>query len=157
MQQLVAVLNAQESRIDSREHLQDAGQPRHLPLGKSARAAQLSLRERTLYGRYQPLRIAFQNVIGRSTLQRFDGKFFADCPRQKNKRDIGRLHARNGQSRHPTESGQTEIRQDEIRRPGSQRASHVLLIRHAPVGAPESRRLQSPDRQLRVRLGIFDQ
>ena len=82
---------------------------------------------------------------------------FADGPGEKNERNSGCLDARNGESGHPIEPGQTEIRQYEIGQAGAERASHLLLVRHALVGASESCRLQSPNRQLRVRRRVFDQ
>ena len=153
----VAVLNAHQRRVDSREHLQHAGQAGDLPLGSLAGAAQLRLLQRALHGRHQALRVALQDVVDRAALQGLDGALLADGAGKEDEGNPGRFRARNGERRHAIEGGQAEVREDEVRQLRAQRGAHLDLVHDAAERACVAGLLQAPHRQLGVRLGILDQ
>jgi len=153
----VAVLNAHQCRVDTRKHLQHAGQAGDLPLGKLAGAAQLCFLEGTLDGRDQALRVTLQNVVDRAALQSLDGALLADGAGNEDEGNPGRFGTRNRERRHAIETGQTEVREDEIRQLCVQRGAHLELVHDAAERAHVARLLEAPHRQLSVRLRILDQ
>ena len=155
-QHFLAVLNAHQRGVDAREHLQYPGKAHHALLGQLTGPAQVRIRQRAFHRWHQALGIALQNVVDRAAFECLDGALFADRAGEKNEGDVGSFLACDGECRHAIELRQAEVRENEIRQSRTQRRAHRRCGRDALVDTGEAAGLQAPDRQLRIRVGVFN-
>ncbi len=156
-EQIVATLGPCEGVVAFGQRRIEVGQCVGALLGRKARPPFPRLRDRPPDHRPEARQVGFQHIVGGAASQRLNSGFLADGTGHEDERGVGSALTGKLQRAHPTETGQREIRHDDVGFQFGNPREKIRLGLHSARLETQARAAQFTHLQFGIGFDILDE